>query len=77
MTEEVRTRANELAQQIKDIKEDITTCKVMLENHHDKITIRSNLFFGLPSETADVVLRLSFDALQKKLDRLEKEYSEL
>lgn len=77
MTEEIREKANELAEEIKKTKSDLCNCEIMLENQHKGLFIKSSIGYSLPDDIASGVLQLSKDAIERKLARLEKEYSEL
>jgi hypothetical protein len=77
MTEEIREKANKLAKEIKETREDLLHCKIMLENHHTGLYVKSSMGYNIPDDIASGVLQLSKDAIERKLEKLEKEYSEL
>jgi molecular chaperone GrpE (heat shock protein) len=78
MTEEIREKANELAKEIKETREDLLHCKVMIENKHTRLYVKScSIGYYIPEDIASGVLQLSKDAIERKLEKLEKEYSEL
>ena len=77
MTEEKRKKANDLAYEISEVKESLSYCNMMLENHHDCLRVVSTLTFRVPKDIARSILLLSKDALEKQLTKLEKEFDEL
>lgn len=78
MTEETRSKANYLAEQIEGVKASLTNCSIMLEHHHQGLFLKStSMLFQIPNDIADIVLQISKDALKKQLDNLEKEYANL
>lgn len=77
MTEDIRVKANKLAEQIEIAKNELCNCNIMLENHHKGLYIKSSIGYRLPDDIANAVLQLSKDAIERKLEKLEKEYNEL
>ena len=78
MTEEIREKANELAEEIMKTREDLLHCKTMLVNKHNRLYVKScSIGYYIPEDITSGVLQLSKDAIERKLARLEKEYSEL
>ena len=77
MTEEIRAKANELAEEIEKTKSDLCNCKIMLENQHKGLFIKSSIGYSLPDDIARGVLQLSKDAIERKLEKIKKEYNEL
>jgi hypothetical protein len=78
MTEEIREKANELAEEIEKTREDLLHCKVMIENKHTRLYVKScSIGYYIPEDIASGVLQLSKDAIERKLKKLEKEYNEL
>jgi hypothetical protein len=78
MTEEIREKANKLAKEIKETREDLLHCKILIENKHTRLYVKScSIGYYIPEDIASGVLQLSKDAIERKLEKLEKEYSEL
>lgn len=78
MTEEIREKANELAEEIEKTREDLLHCKVMIKNNDTRLYVKScSIGYYIPEDIASGVLQLSKDAIERKLEKLEKEYNEL
>ena len=79
MTDERLQQGMKLQKEIKDVKEQLTHCKIMMENDHSvKLVSGNNAYVvHLAKELTQGVLELAKDALQRRLNRLLEEYDEL
>lgn len=77
MTKEILEKANCLFKEINRTKDEYENCKVMLENNHHGLTVQSSMSFALPEELNCIMLKLSLDALERKLAQLQQDFDEL
>lgn len=77
MTNEKLQEAVKLAEQIDNVKEYLLHCNIMLDNHHDQLTVMSSMCFKVPKDIANGILQLSKDALERQLADLEKQFNEI
>ena len=79
MTDERLQQGMKLQKEIKDVKEQLTHCKIMMENDHSvKLVSGNNAYVvHLAKELTQGVLELAKEALEHKLIRLTDEYAEL
>lgn len=66
-----------LSQRIEELKNDLTNCRIMLENKHKKLTISSNMAFNLPDSQAETILLIAKAAIEEELKKAEEEFEKL
>lgn len=77
MTNEKLQQAVKLAEQIENVKAYLLNCNIMLDNHHNQLTVTSSKTFKVPKDIANGILQLSKDALERQLADLEKQFNEI
>ena len=70
--------ANSLQEIIKELEDDFTHCKIMSDNMHNHLTIRStSMSFHLPPSQAKTILIIAKNAIEEELEKAREEFISL
>lgn len=81
MNEEKYLKAKELQENISKTESDLRTCNICnaQKERGIKICLQDSeiLYFYMPKESTDIILKMSLEILKNKLNGLKKEFDEL